>query len=214
MRTLIFLAAVGLITGAGSPPTRAAAQTAAPTVNGAPASPELIAAIRTAVNAEPSGLIWYDPVSGLIGEWGEPAAAQIVAGLVAPPVPADASAGLSRVFVNGRELPLSAISMLEHTYTMIVEGQYTMGPDLIMYKYPGAPGINYAAARAAYRQDAQAERQWCAMARERAQAAPPGTSVYIPEIGGGAYSVQVTMDANGCMMTNVQGQIFSRCCGD
>ncbi len=191
--------------------TTASAQAPA-TVNGQPASPQLVNAIRQAVNAEPSGWIWYDPVSGLIGEWGQPAAAQIQPGIPAPPLPENASNGVTGVYVNGRSLPLSTVQMLEHSYIMIVEGQYSMGPDLVMYKYSGAPGINFAAASQAYSQAQQAERQWCAMARARAQSVGPGEPVYLPEIGGGPNSVQVTMDRNGCIMANVQGTILSRCC--
>lgn len=181
-------------------------------VNGQPADGRMIDLIRQAVNAEPSGLIWYDPASGLIGAWGQPAAAQIEPGLPAAPLAAEASNGFSRVFVNGRELPMSTIAMLEHTYTMIVEGQYRMGPDLLMYKYPGAPAINFAAAAGAYRQAQAAEAQWCAEARARAQAAGPGQPVYMRDMTGGSNSIQVTMDRNGCMMANVGGTILSRCC--
>lgn len=178
-------------------------------------APQVVSALEQRLNVTVNGWVWYDPVSGLVGEWGEGAVAAISPGLPAPPLPANASGGGTRVYVNGRELPWSTINALENTYTMIVEGQYTMGPDLVMYKYPGAPGIRFAAAMATYADAQEEERQWCAMARARAQAAGPGQPVLLPDIGGsGRYSVQVTMDRNGCMMTSVQGRILSRCCDE
>lgn len=163
-----------------------------------------------------AGAFWYDPMSGLIGTVGQPPAKQIAAGDQRFGRPRrDASGGLSFVVVNGRALSLKEERALEHVYTMMVEGDYRMGPDLVMSKgYPGAPAFRYGEAWNAYDRALRAERQWCAQARQRLQQAGPGAPVLIPDLAGsGRYSVQITQDANGCVMANVQGQLMSRCCG-
>jgi len=53
----------------------------------------------------PNGKYWYDNRSGVMGIWGGPAAAILPPGLgLGGPMPANASGGGTRMFVNGREL--------------------------------------------------------------------------------------------------------------
>lgn len=59
------------------------------------------------------GRYWYDRVSGAWGMDGGPTAGWILPGLaVGGPLPADASAGNTGVFVNGRELPVADVAAL------------------------------------------------------------------------------------------------------
>jgi hypothetical protein len=98
---------------------------------------------------------------------------------------------------------------------MMVDGEYRMGPDLVMSKgYPGAPTFHYGNAWNAYDRAIRAEQAWCAQAKERLRGASPSSPVLLPDIGGsGRYPVQVSQDANGCVIANVQGHFVSRCCG-
>jgi len=160
---------------------------------------------------------WYDPVSGLVGTMGQPPAKQIPAGdrrFGAPPP--DASGWISGVVVNGRAISLKEERALEHLYTMMVEGEYAMGPDLVMRKaYPGAPPFEYGRAWNAYAEAEEAERKWCADAKRRLAKSRPGESVLVEDARGtGRYAVQVVQDANGCVIASVQGEIRTRCCSE
>src|SRR5436189_983445 len=56
-------------------------------------------------NRLPDGKYWYDNRSGIMGIWGGPAAAIFPPGLgFGGPMPANASGGGTRMFINGREL--------------------------------------------------------------------------------------------------------------
>ncbi len=186
------------------------------TLNGRPVDAATAQLLHDQYQVPLRGAYWYDPASGLIGTLGQPPAKQIAPGDTRFGSPArDASGGLSFVIVNGRALSLKEERALEHVYTMMVEGEYRMGPDLVMSKgYAGAPSFQYGTAWNAYAQATKAEEAWCARARQRIASTGPGQPVLIPDIAGsGRYSVQITQDANGCIMANVQGQLMSRCCG-
>ncbi len=184
------------------------------TINGRPVDPETAALLTEQYEVPANGVYWYDPQSGLTGDMGAPPGKQIAPGETRfGPAPLEASGQASGVRINGRAISFKELFALEHVYTMMVDGDYVMGPDLVMRKnYEGAPPFNYGQAWNAYAQAQDAERQWCAMVRERIASKGPGAPVLVPELGGPGYSVQVTQDANGCMMANVQGRIFSRCC--
>lgn len=187
------------------------------TLNGVHVDPDTARLLTEQYEVPERGAFWYDPASGLIGTMGQPPAKQIAPGESRYGTPArDASGGLSGVIVNGRALSLKEERALEHLYTMMVEGDYRMGPDLQMSKsYPGAPAFDFGKAWNAYFEARQAEAKWCEDARRRLRSAEAGAPVLIPDIGGsGRYTVQVTMDENGCVMANVQGNFMSRCCGD
>ncbi len=62
----------------------------------------------------PSGRYWYDSVSGLFGLWGQEAAGFLRPGHDFGKVPANASAGDTGVFINGRQLnPLEAAYFMQ-----------------------------------------------------------------------------------------------------
>ncbi len=184
------------------------------TINGKTVDAETAAFLNERYDVPAAGAYWYDPQSGLIGTIGAPPAKQIEPGEARyGPAPLEASGQASGVKINGRAISFKELFALEHLYTMMVDGDYVMGPDLVMRKtYQGAPPFNYGEAWSAYGRAQEEERQWCAMVRERIASAGPGAPVLVPELGGPGFSVQVTQDANGCMMANVQGRIFSRCC--
>ncbi len=74
-------------------------------INGRPVAAEKVAKLERALGAPiPPGRYWYDARSGLGGPWGG-AARVYLPGFDFGKVPADASAGSTRVFYNGRELP-------------------------------------------------------------------------------------------------------------
>jgi len=51
-----------------------------------------------------AGSYWYDSVSGLYGYVGREPIGVMTAGLSFPPLAADASAGMTNIFINGREI--------------------------------------------------------------------------------------------------------------
>ena len=75
------------------------------TVNGRPVTDrqrnEFLMVYRTPL---PAGDYWYDSLSGLWGHWGREAAGVIRQGHNFGPLPVNASAGRTGVFINGREI--------------------------------------------------------------------------------------------------------------
>ena len=75
------------------------------TINGVALDDETHAQIEAALYADvPAGAYWYDARSGLGGPWGAQATV-FAPGFDFGPVAADASAGTTAIFYNGRELP-------------------------------------------------------------------------------------------------------------
>jgi hypothetical protein len=74
----------------------------------------------------PPGRYWYDHVSGAYGRDGEPILGQMMPGLrLGGPMPADASRGTSRVFINGRQLTVGEKSYIEQScQTPVLPGRY------------------------------------------------------------------------------------------
>jgi len=71
------------------------------------------------------GAYWYDPVLGAVGYSGGPTAGFLPAGLViGGPLAADASAGATGVFVNGRELPFEDLAALEELFATPIPPDY------------------------------------------------------------------------------------------
>lgn len=83
----------------------------------------------------PDGNYWYDRVSGAWGLEGGPTAGWIAAGLpFGGPLRADASAGNTGVFINGRELPWADVQGLMQIVQVQrgrwwVDGQGNFGPE-------------------------------------------------------------------------------------
>ena len=75
------------------------------------------------------GRYWYDPVSGVWGMEGGPAAGLIQPGLrLGGPLRADASRGNTSIFVNGRQLHLLDVLALQRC-VVTIPGRYWVGPD-------------------------------------------------------------------------------------
>lgn len=73
----------------------------------------------------PDGSYWYDPVSGLWGFEGYPAAGQIVPWLeLGGPLRSDASSGNTGVFINGRELHLLEAFYIYQLFGAVYQGYY------------------------------------------------------------------------------------------
>ena len=182
-------------------------------VNGRPVPDSIAKDLTNQFNVPATGSYWYDPRSGLLGFWGGPPQTQIPMGLATlGPLPGNASANQARLRINGRGISFYELFALEYTYTLLVEGDYVMGPDLGMQKtYAGAPVFKYGEAMAIYNRFLVQEARWCEQARRAVRQRGPGAPVLLPNRSGG-FSVQVTMDSNGCVIAQAQGYFVSRCC--
>ena len=101
----------------GAPATVEARRPRSITINGARltrARAETLARLEIASHGSlPDGAYWYDPVNGSCGVWGQPGAAILPAGLdLGPPLPANASAGTSGVYINNRQLQHGEVQFL------------------------------------------------------------------------------------------------------
>lgn len=96
--------------------------------NGVLASDEDIAALESYYQTYlPDSSYWYDPVSGLWGLEGYPAAGQILPRLeLGGPLRADASGGNTGVFINGRELHVLEALYLYQLFGAVYPGYYWM----------------------------------------------------------------------------------------
>ncbi len=74
--------------------------------------------------APPPGRYWYDPRSGLYGNWGYEAAGYIRPGHEFGPVPADASRGNTGVFINGRQINLTEAQFFQRVFGAVYQGRW------------------------------------------------------------------------------------------
>lgn len=74
--------------------------------------------------APPPGRYWYDPRSGLYGNWGYEAAGYIRPGHDFGAVPADASKGDTGVFINGRQINLTEAQFFQRLFGAVYQGQW------------------------------------------------------------------------------------------
>ena len=79
---------------------------------------------RTYGAAPPPGRYWYDSRSGLYGNWGHEAAGYIRPGHDFGPVPADASAGNTGVFINGRQINLVEAQFIQRLFGAVYQGKW------------------------------------------------------------------------------------------
>ncbi|MEE8449544.1 MAG: hypothetical protein V3S39_07915 [Thermodesulfobacteriota bacterium] len=94
-------------------------------INGTRLSDQKALALQQAYGQVPPGRYWYDPVSGLWGVEGRPAAGLIHPGLnLGGPLRANASKGNTGVFVNGRRLPLQEFLYLQQLLGRLRPGRY------------------------------------------------------------------------------------------
>lgn len=112
-------------------------------VNGVRLQPREILALEQMFHTRiPSGSYWYDNVSGLWGHEGGPTAGQMPAGLnLGGPLHANASGGLSNVFINGRSLHLLEIRFLQQC-TQVTPGYYWLSPQGLVGRIGGPPLAN------------------------------------------------------------------------
>ncbi len=112
-------------------------------VNGVAIDARTRGALVSAYGQVPDGAYWYDPVSGLWGQWGGPSVGRIAPGLpLGGPLRADASGGgsgyMTGVFVNGREIHPSELQVLTRFFGSVNRGRYWLGPNMIG-GYEGGP---------------------------------------------------------------------------
>lgn len=74
--------------------------------------------------APPPGRYWYDPRSGLYGNWGYEAAGYIRPGHNFGLVPADASKGNTGVFINGRQINLTEAQFFQRLFGAVYQGNW------------------------------------------------------------------------------------------
>lgn len=93
------------------------------------------------------GDYWYDPVSGAAGPAGGPTLTFVVPGLdLGGPLRPDASAGNTRVFINGRELPQQDLIALTRLVGFVQPGRYFLDGSGNAGFEGGPPMINLIAA--------------------------------------------------------------------
>ena len=100
------------------------AQIAEVYINERRVTPEQAAALKAMYGTAPApGHYWYDSRSGLYGLWGREAAGYIHPGHDLGPLPANASAGDTGVFINGREINQVELNFLQ----ILFNGQVRQG---------------------------------------------------------------------------------------
>lgn len=112
---------------AGAPATApsGAAQGTGVFINQRAATPEQLDELkRTYGAAPPPGRYWYDSRSGLYGNWGHEAAGYIRPGHDFGPVPAEASAGNTGVFINGRQINLVEAQFIQRLFGAVYQGKW------------------------------------------------------------------------------------------
>ena len=88
------------------------------------------------------GLYWYDPVLGAVGYEGGPTAGFLAPGLLlGGPLAADASAGTTGVFLNGRELPFEDLAALEQLFGISIPPDRYFLDAQGYYGYEGEPPL-------------------------------------------------------------------------
>lgn len=95
------------------------------------------------------GQYWYDARSGLWGRLGGPAEGVFTPGLQLGRLRADASAGTTNVFVNGRQLPAGELATLSSWVGSVAPGRYFLDATGDMGVEGGLALVNLYAASAA-----------------------------------------------------------------
>jgi hypothetical protein len=120
------------------------------------------------------GRYWYDRRSGAMGPDGGPTLAFIVPDLeLGGPLAADASAGTTGVFLNGRELPQYDLIELTRLVGFVAQGRYFLDASGNAGFEGGPPMINLVAAS---RQHGPVRGGWYATA---AATGEPGRNAYV-----------------------------------
>ena len=94
-------------------------------INGRVAAAEALTYLESSYRVQiPTGSYWYDPASGLWGNWGAPPSGQIVPGLELGKLPAHASGGATGVVINGRVLHQREVDWLVSVFGQANPGRY------------------------------------------------------------------------------------------
>ena len=115
----------GTPSGGGQSNAQSAAQGTGVFINEKPVTQAQLDELKQAYGAPPPpGRYWYDPRSGLYGNWGYEAAGYIRAGHNFDPVPADASKGNTGVFINGRQINLTEAQFFQRLFGAVYQGHW------------------------------------------------------------------------------------------
>lgn len=94
-------------------------------INGRELTPDQAMALAATYHyAPPRGRYWYDPMSGAWGVEGREAVGFILPGYDFGPLAADASAGNTGVFINGREINMIEAANLQRTFGAVYQGHW------------------------------------------------------------------------------------------
>lgn len=161
------------------------------------------------------GHYWYDSASGLWGYQGMPAAGQLPPNLVGvtAPVPANASGGLTNVFINGRSLHPQEVMQLSMLVGQVPPGRYIMNARW-QVAYEGgsfAQPLVDLGALAMQAQAMQMQQQQGGTGMRWFGAQNTGNSVYLPELGGRSGGTAVGRASDGCTYV-VSGDYSTEVC--
>lgn len=91
----------------------------------------------------PPGRYWYDPRPGIWGYQGGPMAGETLPGVdLGAPLPADASGGMTPVFINGRSLHPVEVQFLRRLYGQVRPGRYWLNASGVGGYVGGPPLFN------------------------------------------------------------------------
>jgi hypothetical protein len=94
-------------------------------INGRELTPQRMVALTATYHyAPPRGRFWYDAVSGAWGVEGRETIGFILPGYDLGPLAADASAGNTGVFINGREINMVEAAGLQRTFGAVYQGRW------------------------------------------------------------------------------------------
>jgi hypothetical protein len=164
------------------------------------------------------GHYWYDSASGLWGYQGMPAAGQLPPNLVGvtAPLPANASGGLTNVFINGRSLHPQEVMQLSMLVGQVPPGRYIMNARW-QVAYEGGSFAQPLVDLGALAMQAQAMQMQQQMQQQGGTgmrwfgAQNTGNSVYLPELGGRSGGTSVGRASDGCTYV-VSGDYSTEVC--
>lgn len=195
MRRSILAAVGGLIIGFMAVATAAssAQQTGNVTVNGQRLDRQSYQAVASAVGNLPDGKYWYDHATGFWGYEGGPAMGNVAPGIgyITAPLRADASGGMTRVFLNGRAIHPAERQQLIQMYGHVADGRYKMDSyGRVALEGQPFPPLTYS----------QQQRS-------------PGGSVYMPgrTSSGAASGLHVGQASDGCTYIVTNGYSAESC---
>ena len=180
---------------AGEPAAPSSPPASSIVVNGEALSHEKAMAVAASLGQSIApGRYWYDHASGLWGFEGGPTQGQLPPGLdpIDAPLRADASGGLTPVFINGRAIHPIEVQQLMALLGQVIPGRYIMNERWQVDVEGGSyspPLIDLGLLMAA--RNGGTRTRWFG-------AVDTGNSVYLPELGGRAGGTSVGRASDGC----------------